>query len=198
MAANSLLDILGVKPSPATLAKSAIIIVDAQREYLDGNVPLKGIQDALVEIKRLLERARALSVPIFHVAHHTQASAAIFAPESPNSEIIEEVKPLAKEKVIIKNFPSAFVNTDLQNFLKETGKDELVIAGFMTHMCINATTRSAFDHGYKPTVIASACATRDLPLPDGTIIPADTVHRSNLASLADLLACVCNSSDDLN
>jgi nicotinamidase-related amidase len=113
------------------------------------------------------------------------------------SQIIDQVAPLDNERVIVKQLPSSFVNTELKQFLDASGKKELVIAGFMTHMCINATTRSAVDLGFTPTVIADACATRDLPAPDGTVVPAEMVHKSNLASLADLLACVCDSVNDL-
>jgi nicotinamidase-related amidase len=198
MPASSLLQLLGVQPKPASLSSSAIIVVDAQREYLDGSVPLKGIDAALVEIKQLLSKARALKVPIFHVVHHTQAGAPVFNPESPMSHIIDEVKPFDDERVIVKHLPSSFVNTELKRFIDETGKKELVVVGFMTHMCVNATTRSAVDLGFAPTVIADACATRDLPAPDGTVLAADLVHKSNLASIADLLACVCQSVDELN
>jgi nicotinamidase-related amidase len=194
---SSLRDMLGAVARPAKLADSAVVIVDAQREYLDGKVPLHGIEAALIEIATLLARARAASVPVFHIVHHTQPGASIFAPDSPMSAIIDSVKPVGDEPIIKKNLPSAFVNTELAQYLKQTGRTELVVAGFMTHMCINATTRSAVDLGFNPTVIGSACATRDLPAPDGTTIPAETVHRSNLASLADLLACVCDRTDNL-
>ncbi|MBX9771664.1 MAG: isochorismatase family protein, partial [Candidatus Obscuribacterales bacterium] len=100
--ARSLLDLLGAPAKPAKLANSSVVIVDAQREYLDGSVPLKGIDEALVEIKKLLERARRLSVPVFHVVHHTQPGAPIFDPEGPMSEIIASVKPEGEEPVISK------------------------------------------------------------------------------------------------
>lgn len=195
--ATTLLDILGVKPQPAQLSQSAVVIVDAQREYLDGAVPLKGIQESLVEIKKLLDKARAKNVPVFHVVHQTMPGAPIFAPDSWTSEIIDAVKPVGDEAVVKKNLPSAFVNTDLKKFLDEAGKKELVVAGFMTHMCINATTRSAVDLGFQPTVVGTACATRDLPGANGGVVTAEELHRSNLASLADLLACVCERVDDL-
>lgn len=197
MTASSLLQILGAQPKPARLADSAIIVVDAQREYLEGSVRLSGIEDALKEIRELLLKARSSGAPVFHVVHHTQPGAPIFDPDGPMSKIIEEVKPVDNERVIVKHLPSAFVNTELKQFLDATGKKELIISGFMTHMCVNATTRSAVDSGFAPTVVAKACATRDLPAPDGTIVPAAMVHKSNLASLADLLACVCDSVAEL-
>jgi nicotinamidase-related amidase len=196
--ATSLLDILGAPAKPAKLSQSALVIVDAQREYLDGSLPLHGIDSALVEIKKLLEKARAQKVPIYHIVHYATPGAPIFNPDGPMSKIIDAVKPEGDEAVISKNLPSAFVNTELDNYLKKTGKTDIVIAGFMTHMCINATTRSAVDLGYHPTVIASACATRDLPAPGGSVVSADVVHKSNLASLADLLACVVQSQEEVS
>jgi len=195
--ASTLLDLLHSPAKPAKLSKSALIVVDAQREYLDGKVPLSGIEDALVQIKEVLSRARKEKSPIFHIVHHTAPGAPIFDPESEMSHIIDAVKPEGDEPVISKNLPSSFVNTNLEKFLRDAGMEDLVITGFMTHMCINATTRSAVDLGFHPTIIASACATRDLPSPSGKDIPAETVHQSNLASLADLLACVVKSVDDL-
>jgi len=197
MATATLLDLFGAPVKPAKLSQSTVLVVDAQREYLDGSLPLHGINDALIEIKKLLAKARAQGVPVFHIVHHAAPGAPIFNLENEMSKIIDAVKPEANERVIAKNAPSAFVHTDLQKYLNETGRKDIVVAGFMTHMCINATTRSAVDLGFVPTVIASACATRDLPAPDGSVVPAETVHKTNLASLADLLACVCNSTEEL-
>jgi nicotinamidase-related amidase len=58
-------------------------------------------------------------------------------------------------------------------------------------MCVSATARSALDHGYSSTVVASACATRDLPDPvSGEVVPASELHRSCLAGLHDRFALV--------
>lgn len=65
----------------------------------------------------------------------------------------------------------------------------------MTHMCVSATTRSALDHGYHVTVIADACATRDLPAVGGDAIDAATVHRVALAELADRFATIVPTLD---
>jgi nicotinamidase-related amidase len=61
----------------------------------------------------------------------------------------------------------------------------------MSHMCIDATTRAAYDLGLKCTLIHDACATRDLEF-QGKKVPADEVHASFMAALgwwyADLKA----------
>jgi len=195
--ASTLLDMLHMSPAPSPLKDSALIIVDAQREYLDGSLPLYQIDRSLVELKELLARARKLNVPVFHVVHHAPSGAPIFNPDSEYSQIIDAVKPIDGEQIIVKHSPSSFVATNLEQLLKEQKKSNLVIGGFMTHMCINATTRSAADLGFAPTVVASTCTTRDLPAIDGQILKADDVHKTNLAALADLIACVIPSIKEL-
>ena len=88
--------------------------------------------------------------------------------------ISDEVAPRDGEPVVVKQFPNSFHQTDLEKTLTElgaapgSGKD-LVIAGFMTHMCVNYTAQGAFNLGYRPTVVAEATATRALAAPDGTV-----------------------------
>jgi len=65
--------------------------------------------------------------------------------------------------VVKKTLPNAFAGTDLAERIAAAGRGKLVVIGFMTHMCVDATTRSALDHGLATTVVAAACASRDLP-----------------------------------
>jgi nicotinamidase-related amidase len=195
--ARSILEILNATPAPPRLAESAVIVVDAQREYVDGTLPLSGVGEALQELKKLLDRARRLGVPVFHIVHHAPDGAPVFNPQSHFVEIAEPARPAGQEPVIIKHLPSSFVNTNLQELIDQTKRKNLIVAGFMTHMCIDATTRSATDLGYAPTVIANACATRDLQSRTGAIIPASTLHESSLAALGDLVAGIVDDQSKL-
>jgi nicotinamidase-related amidase len=70
-------------------------------------------------------------------------------------------------------------------------RKELIVAGFQTHMCVSSTVRAALDHGYRVTLVADACATRDLPDPlGGAALSAEQLHRSTLAALHDRFATV--------
>ena len=51
--------------------------------------------------------------------------------------------------------------------------------------------------GYRPTVVASATATRDLPVPGGTPVPAARLQTATLAGIADLFAVVAGTPDDV-
>ena len=54
-------------------------------------------------------------------------------------------------------------------------------------MCVDTTVRAAMDHGYTVTLVADACATMDLTI-NGEVIPAETVQKTYIASLAGIFA----------
>ena len=190
-APRTLLALAGAPAHPSPLDRAALVIVDAQAEYLpSGNLPLAGIDAAVAETARLLELARRHGTPVFHVVHHGPAGSPLFDPQGPGSAIIPAVAPKDGEAVVTKGLPNSFAGTDLHARLQATGRKELIIAGFMTHMCISATTRAALDLGYRNTVVAAATATRDLPGPTGGVVPAAELQRNELAALADMFAVV--------
>jgi nicotinamidase-related amidase len=150
----------------------------------------------VAEAERLLQRARAAGAPIVHIAHAGRAGGP-FDRAAERGAIIAAVAPAADEPVIEKPRPNAFSDTDLQATLQRIGRKEVVFAGCMTHMCVSSTVRAALDLGYRSTVVAGACATRDLPGPDGDAVPAALVHRATLAALADRFAIIAPGVADL-
>ncbi len=183
-----LLDLTRAHWRPARLDEATLLIVDAQREYADGGLPLPGLDRVADEIAQLLAHARQSGAPIIHVVQHArQPGAAIFNPQGRFVEILPPLTPRPGETVIVKHLPNGFADTTLAPTLRATRRRQLIVVGFMTHMCVSATVRAALDHGYPCTVVAGACATRDLP-DGGGVIPAATVHRVALAALADRFA----------
>ena len=187
---KTLLQMAGVAAVPSRLEDAALILIDCQREYVDGKLPLPGVRPALEEAGRVLALARKKGTPIIHVAHHAAAGGGAFDPEGPGSEIADPVRPQGREATVIKGKPNAFAGTDLDARLKALGKKELIVVGFMTHMCVSSTVRAALDLGYRCTVVANAVATRDLPDGRGGVVAAETLHRVELAGLADRFATV--------
>jgi len=185
---KTLLQMAGVAPAPSRLSDAAVVVIDAQREYVDGKLPLLGVQNALSVIADLLARARSSGVPVIHIQHRGRPGGA-FGPDTPGFSIAELAHPRAGELVIQKTLPNAFAGTDLKTQLDAAGKKEIILAGFMTHMCVEATARAAIDFGLKATVIAAATATRDLPDPlSGETVLAPDVQRNALAALNDRFA----------
>ena len=190
---QTLLQMRGLSAVPARLFDAALVIIDAQGEYRSGRMALTGIDPAMARIAALLARARSAGTPIFHVAQIGQQGT-LFDPTTECGAILPQAAPIAGEPLIMKRLPNAFAGTELHERLQQTGRRNLILAGFMTHMCISASTRAALDLGYQNTVIADATATRALPAHDGGApITADVVHRTALAELADRFATVVPS-----
>lgn len=191
---KTLLDLAGAPHHPAPLDRAALVLIDHQMEYITGAVPLAGMEAAIAAAADLLALARAHGVPVFHVLHHGRPGGAVFDPAGPGVAVIAALAPAAGERIVIKSLPNAFAGTELHALLQASGRTELIIAGFATHMCVSATTRAALDLGYRTTLVAAACATRDLPAPSGGVVAAETVQRAELAALADRFAVVVADS----
>jgi nicotinamidase-related amidase len=191
----TLADFAGATRVPADWSKAALLLIDPQREYVSGKVPLAGISEAITACRELVDMARQANAPVIHIHHHGKPGGALFDPQSDGVKSIPDLEPSARDSVIIKGLPNAFAATHLHAHLQTLGRNQLVIAGFATHMCVSATARSALDHGYSSTVVASACATRNLPDPvTGEVVPSSELHRVCLAGLHDRFALVVRNT----
>ena len=187
--AMTMLQMAGATPTPATMADGVLLIIDAQREYLDGLLPLVGVGPAVEALAVLLEKARGTGAPIVHVRHQSKDKA--FHPLSTGYEFVAELVPRAGETVVDKELPNAFSGTELARHLAATGRRNLIVGCFMTHMCVSATVRSATDHGFMSTIAADTVATRDLPdATGGAIVAAGAINRVTLAALSDRFAWI--------
>ncbi len=171
--------------------KTALIIIDIQNDYFDkGTMTLVGSDKASENARLILDKFRADSLTIIHIQHiATKPTATFFLPNTIGVEIHKNVKPLEQEKVIIKNYPNSFRETELLDYLRTKKIKNLVICGMMTHMCVDATTRAAKDFGYNCIVIGDACATKDLEI-NGQKVKAEDVQKSFLAALDSFYATV--------
>lgn len=192
IASPTLRTLSGLPDTPANWAQAALVLVDCQNTYREGVMRLDGVEPALEEARKLLDRARALGRPVIHIQHDA-GEGSPYDIRSPIGQIALPVAPQSGEAVVVKHYPNAFVGTDLEAKLRTAGLQQVVLAGFMTHMCINSTARGAFNLGFAPTVVSRATATRPLPLPGGGVMPAEQLQQASLASLADLFAVVVPS-----
>lgn len=190
----TLLAMMGAPLAPAPLDRASLIVIDAQEEYRSGRLPLSGVNEAVTELARLVELARAKDVPVFHVLHRVSEDAPIFNPRLPGYAEMVEIAPRENEAIVVKTAPNAFAGTDLAERIAATGRSEIIVAGFQTHMCVSSTVRAALDLGLRSTVVANACATRELPSVNGRSLSAAEVHAAALAALADAFAVVVPDS----
>ncbi len=149
--------------------KAALIVVDMQKFFLDPDSPsfTCGGPAVLPTIKRLIEAFRNAGRPVIytrHVHHRNLIDAGIMAgwwegmclEGSTESEVCDEIAPVAGEKEILKHRYSAFFNTDLETVLRCCKIEDLVITGVMTNMCCESTARDAYFRDYKVFFLADA------------------------------------------
>jgi nicotinamidase-related amidase len=196
-APKTLLQLAGADLSLPRLAGSCLVLIDVQNEYRTGPLALPAAEAAIASAARLLARARESGAAILHVAHRGKPGS-LFDRGAERGAIVESLRPRAAEPVIEKALPNAFAGTDLQARVAASGRNDVVLAGFMTHMCVSSTARAALDLGFRVTIDAQSCATRDLPDGRGGIIAAATVHDIALAELADRFAIIAHDSAALS
>jgi nicotinamidase-related amidase len=165
---------------------SALLLIDLQMDYFPGGaMELVGAEAAVAQAATALAAARASGVPVIHLRHSWDApDAAYLRPGTPGAEIHSAVMPVDGEPVIVKEAPNGFLKTRLSDVLREADASDLVVAGMMTSMCVDATVRAAVDLGHDVTVIHDACAAPDLEFEDRTV-PGAIVHTAFIAALAD-------------
>lgn len=152
-------------------AHPVLLVVDVCRAYLDPQSPLyAGVEDACASVGRLVDGARAAGVPVVWtrvrydpsaalVFHRKVPSLAVFATEW--GEFPEGVRPASTEQVVVKDHPSAFFGTGLDEQLRSDGRDAVVVVGFSTSGCVRASALDALQHDFVPVVVREACGDRD-------------------------------------
>lgn len=176
--------------------KTALLLIDIQRDYFPGGaMELSGAEAAAKCAGRALALFRERGWPVFHIQHlSARPGAGFFIPGTPGVAFHPAVAPQDGETVVQKQYPNAFRGTPLLNALREAGIERLVVAGMMSHMCVDATTRAAFDLGFSCVLVDDACATRDLAHGCRTI-PAAHVHGAFMAALGSVYATLTGVKD---
>jgi nicotinamidase-related amidase len=174
----------------------ALLLVDIQNDYFPGGaMKLVGSPEAGVQAELLLQAFRGAEQPVVHIQHvNTRPGATFFLPGSDGLRILASLASIPGEPVYQKYFPNSFRDTPLLEHLRGLGITRLVIAGMMTHMCIDSTTRAAADFGFQCLLAEDACATRDLTR-HGATVPAAQVQKAFLAALDGIFAKVLSTKE---
>ena len=179
-----------IPPTSIAPRKTALILIDLQMDYFTPDKLLIPDGERVIDrAVQLRDWATGLGMVVVHIQQLSNPASPIFAAGSAGVAIHPRLTPREGETVIPKSLPSGFDRTELHEFLHARGITTLVLAGLMTHMCVETTARAALPLGYVVIIAADACASRDLPAYDGHgIVPHQEVHRNALTALADRFA----------
>ncbi|KZM24666.1 phospholipase C type enzyme [Ascochyta rabiei] len=183
-------DLLGIRPGTASTSDSALIIIDAQNEYAEGQLKVTNAESSGKAIASLLEKYRAANGKIVHVMHQTPEGAPIFTPGTKLANEFSNVAAKDGEEVIWKQFPGSFEQTSLHDTLQSWGVKKVALTGYMAHVCVSTTAREAMQKGYEVILVEDAIGDRDIPGVEGS-----ELTRVALAELADVFGTTVQSSD---
>ena len=151
-----------------------LLMVDVCKAYIDPDSPLyAGVESSAESMKRLVAVAREVGVPVVWTRVEYEPGGTnggyfykkvpalrMFDKGSPFGERIEDLAPVAGELVVTKQYPSAFIGTDLANTLHGQGVDTVLITGWSTSGCVRATGVDTVSYGFIPIVIREAVGDR--------------------------------------
>jgi len=156
-------------------------VIDVQREYFDGALPVTHPAGHLEQILRVLDGAAA-KVPTAVIRHHqADPDSPLFRLHSEMWQLHPEVEQRPHDVLIEKQLPDAFTGTSLEKWLQQVQADTVCIVGYMTHICCDSTARQAFHRGYKVELLRDATGTLAVENQAGSV-SAEQLHTSFLVA----------------
>jgi nicotinamidase-related amidase len=173
----------------------ALVLIDVQDGFREPVWGTRNNPSFEVNVRLLLEAWRRKRWSVLHVQHLSNEPESPLRPGHDGARFMSFAEPFPPEPIFTKHVNSAFIGTDLDQFLKESHIHRLVIVGLTTDHCVSTTSRMAANLGYKVTVATDATATFERVGPNGEIFLADIVHNVALASLSKEFAELKSTSE---
>jgi nicotinamidase-related amidase len=138
-----------------------LLVVDMQEGLLRG-APKHDLLAVVERINRLTLRVRRSGGSVFFVQHAGQVGDD-FEPLTPGWHLLATIKTEPCDRIVSKTLNDAFFKTSLQSDLAELRADRLLVAGWATDLCVDATIHSAAALGFKVVAVADCHTVSDRP-----------------------------------
>ncbi len=176
----------------------ALLVIDVQREYFDGALPVTHPAGHLENILQVMDEATKAGVPTAVVRHHqADPESPIFRLNSEMWQLLPDVEQRPRDILIDKQLPGTFTNTNLDEWLKSVNAKTVSIAGYMTHMCCDTTARQAFHRGYHVEFLRDATGTLAVENEAGSAT-AEQLQTSTLVAQQMFISEVITTSEWLS
>lgn len=175
--------------------KPALILIDIQQGFEEPYWGERNNPDFEENISTLLAYWRKKNGPVIHVKHNSTTEGSPLRPELPGNAIYDFANPIEGEPLLEKNVNSAFIGTNLADYLATIGNPPLVIVGMTSDQCVNTTVRMAGNLGYESYMVSDATATFNKTDHNGKAFSADQLHEVALASIHEEFAKVISTKD---
>jgi nicotinamidase-related amidase len=174
--------------SPVEASRTAILFIDTQDGIFHPGAEaarpyfFRSARDvAIPNMARLLEAGRAAGAEIVFTVIESltrdgrdrsldyKQTDFHFAPGSPETRVIEALKPEDDEIILPKTSSSLFNSTIFEYLMRNIGIDTVIVTGFLTDQCVDHTVRDGADRGFRMICPIDACTTDSLERHDGAL-----------------------------
>ena len=157
-------------PWQVEAGRAALLVHDMQNYFVRAfDRTMAPIKPAIANMARLIEHARALEIPVFYTAQTGDQDrrdrglqADLWGPgmggDPGETAIIDELRPKAGERVLVKHRYSAFQRSNLEPLMRVRGRDQLIVTGIYAHIGCLMTASEAFQRDFEAFVVADAMA----------------------------------------
>lgn len=171
------------------MSKTALLLIDTQNDVLRGvGLPERqaiieaSFQDAIERLSKIKQQANASAIPVVIVQHAGKPGHRLEV-DSRGWQVHEKLTLTERDVVISKTTSDSFHETSLENILKESGVDHLVIGGFLTQYCLDLSIRRAVSLGFSVTLISDGHSTCD---ESGITFDKIIAHHNNILPVLNI------------
>jgi len=176
---------------------TALLVIDVQKAFEDSAWGQRNNLNAEDNISSLLSLWRKNNSPVIHIHHSSELPISRFHPSKIGHEAKEEAAPLADEPVFKKIVNSAFIGTELEQYLSNEKIEKLVVVGLTTDHCVSTSVRMAANLGFDVTLVSDGTATFNRQF-NGIEYTAQQIHTIHLASLNEEFCRLTTTTEILN
>jgi nicotinamidase-related amidase len=152
----------------AETAMDTFIVVDMQAGLLNGP-PKYDLPGVVERINRLMANVRHQAGTVILVQHCGGAGEE-FAWQTPGWAFLPALQRHHTDIVVHKSLNDPFVGTDLQATLTKIAPNRVLVAGWATDFCVDATVRSAVSNDHHVVVVADGHTLSDRPHLDARVL----------------------------
>lgn len=177
----------------------ALIVIDVQNDYIGGNLPIEypPVEQSLANIGRAMDAARAAEIPVVVVQNILPESMPIMAKGTFGAELHHSIIERGWDHQILKDLPSAFTNTGLEEWLHTHEITTITVVGYMTHNCDFSTVVHAMHSGFTVELLSDATGSVPYANRAGSAT-AEEIHRVMTVVMQSRFATVMTTDEWLS
>ncbi len=129
-----------------------LVVVDVQKKFTGGSIPEKGDEEAVRVINEAAAMFRAAGRPVIFIFYDGECECSNYE-KSDGDEFLHGIITYPTDIIVHKKHMNSFLDTKLEETVKECGGDSILLAGMVTQYCVLGTYFGAFERGLSPYLL---------------------------------------------